>query len=81
MIKYHFTGHLTPRPKGTESAMCELSGEVYLATDVEYELHMRAEAHKREIVKLREQIQKLNSKVISARHQRPRRSLSVGKSE
>lgn len=35
MIRYDFSGHLSPRPAGTENAMCALSGQVYLATDVE----------------------------------------------
>lgn len=32
--KYQFSGHLSPRPPGTEQAMCQLGGEVYLASDV-----------------------------------------------
>lgn len=35
MIRYQFTGHLSPKPKGTEGAMCQLSGQVYLAADVD----------------------------------------------
>lgn len=35
MDKYQFNGHLTPRPQGTEQAMCALSGEVYLAAEVD----------------------------------------------
>ena len=35
MQKYEFSGHLSPRPKGTENAMCALNGEVYLASDVD----------------------------------------------
>jgi hypothetical protein len=51
MQKYHFSGHLSPRPKGTEHAMCALSGDVYLAADVdarigqlEHELDIRKAA-------------------------------------
>jgi hypothetical protein len=52
MIKYLFSGHLTPRPKGTERAMCQLSGEVYLATDVQAELREREMNYGREQARL-----------------------------
>jgi hypothetical protein len=52
MKRYQFTGHLSPRPPGTERAMCELSGEVYLAAEVQAELQTRERAHEREITRL-----------------------------
>lgn len=52
MIKYMFTGHLTPRPPGTERAMCGLSGWVYLVADVEAESRARQMAHDREAARL-----------------------------
>jgi hypothetical protein len=70
MIKYQFTGHLTPRPKGTERIMCELSGEVYLAADVQVELRTREMSYGREnarlngiIVKHLDTIKRLRNKV------------------
>lgn len=36
--KYYFNGHLSPRPPGTEQAMCSLGGYVYLASEADKRL-------------------------------------------
>lgn len=59
MIRYHFSGHLTPKPKGTEQAMCALSGDVYLATDVEAHEHSQTN----EITRLNRMVTSLQSEI------------------
>lgn len=76
MIKYLFTGHLTPRPAGTERAMCQLSGEVYLAVDVEKELQDRTRTHECQIAELHERIRKLTRRTMGFR-KRKQRSVSA----
>lgn len=67
MIKYVFTGHLTPRPAGTERAMCGLTGEVYLASDVEAWQAAIAAQHQRQIAEFEARIRKLTFKNMNFR--------------
>jgi hypothetical protein len=46
--KYRFSGHLTPKPPGTERAMCQLSGNVYLANEAEWVEQQMAARHSAE---------------------------------
>lgn len=74
MRRYAFSGHLHPRPPGTERVMAALSGEVYLVRDVEQELRDRDIAYQRELAKRDAKIAKLIDKVA-----RLKKKLAVGK--
>lgn len=52
--------------------MCQLSGEVYLAADVERELAERERAHQREVAEFQARILKLTRKTMGFRKGKPR---------
>lgn len=58
MKKYQFTGHLSPLPPGVKHPL-QLSGEVYLVSEVDQELELRHSIAQREIARLNAQISKL----------------------
>lgn len=80
MRRYHFTGHLSPLPPGIRLPL-ELSGEVYLVSEVEAELKARDIAHQREIAQLHERIRKVTFKSMNFRKRRPRKATAVNGGE
>ena len=64
MKRYLFTGHLSPKPPGTERAMCQLSGEVYLAMEVDAEFRELARVQAIEVQRLQARAAALGRRVI-----------------
>lgn len=71
MIKYLFTGHLTPLPPGIKLPLA-LSGEVYLPNEVEAEIAKLKKAHAAEVAELHERIRKLIKSSMGHRKRKSR---------
>lgn len=69
MKRYQFTGHLSPLPPGVRLPL-QLSGEVYLISEVEEELERREVAHRKEIDQLNERIRKLTTRTMRFRRRK-----------
>lgn len=69
MKRYQFTGHLSPLPPGARLPL-ELSGEVYLASEVDEELRRRDVAHAKQVAELNERIRKLTTQTLRFRRRK-----------
>lgn len=80
MIRYRFTGHLTPLPPGIKLPL-ELSGEVYLPSEVETEIARIKGAHAAEVAELHERLRKMVRRSMGHRNRKSKSRITQGKGE